>query len=99
MIIGFFSSYQIVATCHILRHVTDNVVALTSAVNNMIVMVFGYFFHTAISCIIDLNWDGTIIDSEPVYTKALMLKSMACIPAGLIIGLIGFLYLKYRDSK
>ena len=99
IIMGFFSSYQIVATCQALRYVGDNVVALTTAVNNMIVMIFGYFFHTVISFVIDLSWDGKVVNSEPIYTKALMLQSMACIPAGLFIGLIGFLYLKYKDRK
>ncbi|WDM85788.1 MFS transporter [Ehrlichia sp. JZT12] len=99
IVIGFFSSYQIVATCQVLRYVGDNVVALTTAVNNMIVMIFGYFFHTAISFVIDFNWDGKMIDAEPVYTKALMLKSMIFIPGGLLIGLLGFLCLKYKDEK
>lgn len=97
--IGFFSSYQIIATCKVLSYVSNNVVALATAVNNMIAMAFGYFFHTAISCVIDLLWDGKIVDSEPVYTKALMLKSMLFIPGGLLIGAIGFIYLKYLDKK
>ena len=98
-LVGFFSSYQIIATCKVLSYVNNNVVALATAVNNMIAMAFGYFFHTAISCVIDMLWDGKIVDSEPIYTKALMLKSMLFIPGGLFIGLLGFLYLKCKDSK
>ncbi|CAH58477.1 MFS transporter [Ehrlichia ruminantium] len=98
-ILGFFSAYQIIATDEILRHVDSNVVALTSAVNNMIVMGFGYVFHTAISYVLDLSWDGKIVDSVPVYDKTLMLNAMLCIPCGLLIGLVGFTYLKYKNKK
>ncbi|CEI84937.1 Major Facilitator Superfamily protein [Ehrlichia minasensis] len=98
-LIGFFSAYQIITTCKVLSYVNDSVVALATAVNNMIAMAFGYFFHTAISCVIDILWDGKIIDSEPVYTKALMLKSMLFIPGGLLIGIIGFIYLKYTSKE
>ena len=98
-LIGFFSAYQIITTCKVLSYVNDSVVALATAVNNMIVMAFGYFFHTAVSCVISLLWDGRVIDSEPVYTKALMLKSMLFIPGGLLIGAIGFMSLKYFTKK
>ncbi|GAT75666.1 bicyclomycin resistance protein, partial [Ehrlichia ruminantium] len=98
-ILGFFSAYQIIATDEILRHVDSNVVALTSAVNNMIVMGFGYVFHTVISYVLDLSWDGKIVDSVPVYDKTLMLNAMLCIPCGLLIGLVGFTYLKYKNRK
>ncbi|WP_232228957.1 MFS transporter [Ehrlichia japonica] len=98
-LIGFFSAYQIIATCKVLSYVNDSVVALATAVNNMIVMAFGYFFHTAVSCVISLLWDGKVIDSEPVYTKALMLKSMLFIPGGLLIGAIGFMSLKYFSKE
>ncbi|KJV65631.1 MULTISPECIES: MFS transporter [Ehrlichia] len=98
-LMGFFSAYQIIATCKVLSYVNDSVVALATAVNNMIVMAFGYFFHTAVSCVIGLLWDGKVMDSEPVYTKALMLKSMLFIPGGLLVGAIGFMYLKYLSRK
>ena len=98
-LIGFFSAYQIITTCKALSYVNDSVVALATAVNNMIVMAFGYFFHTAVSCVISLLWDGKVVDSEPVYTKALMLKSMLFIPCGLFIGAIGFISLKYFTKK
>ncbi|AHC39493.1 bicyclomycin resistance protein [Ehrlichia muris AS145] len=98
-LIGFFSAYQIIATCKVLSYVNDSVVALATAVNNMIVMAFGYFFHTAVSCVIVLLWDGKVMDAEPVYTKALMLKSMLFIPGGLLVGAIGFMSLKYLSRK
>jgi hypothetical protein len=62
---------------------------ITSAVANMIIMLFGYFFHTVI---------GIVIDYAPgsFYSKYTM--GIAVVPIALIIGSIG-LFLIGRMQK
>ncbi|WP_458695151.1 MFS transporter, partial [Wolbachia endosymbiont of Nomada ferruginata] len=52
LVIGFASGYQVVTIYKAISYVNNNLVGLATAVSNMIVMVFGYFFHTGIAKII-----------------------------------------------
>ncbi|QXK91682.1 MFS transporter [Neoehrlichia mikurensis] len=96
LIIGFCSAYQIVATCNAVTYSDGRSVALVTAISNMIIMCFGYIFHTIISWIVHLYWDGRIVEGIAVYEIDLLIKALMVIPIGLIIGLVGFVWIKYR---
>ncbi|WP_341808787.1 MFS transporter [Wolbachia endosymbiont (group E) of Neria commutata] len=98
-IIGFASGYQVVTIYKALSYVNNNLVGLATAVSNMIIMVFGYFFHTGIAKIIDLYWDRTVIQENPVYSAELLIKATSIIPACLLIAIFGFMWLKKQDKQ
>ncbi|WP_341818846.1 MFS transporter [Wolbachia endosymbiont (group B) of Ennomos erosarius] len=98
-IIGFASGYQVVTIYKALSYVNNNLVGLATAVSNMIVMVFGYFFHTGIAKIIDLCWDKTVIQGNPVYSAELLIKATSIIPVCLLIAVFGLLWLKKQDKQ
>lgn len=98
-IIGFASGYQVVTIYKALSYVNNNLVGLATAVSNMIIMVFGYFFHTGIAKIIDLYWDRTVIQENPIYSAELLIKATSVIPACLLIAIFGFIWLKKQDKQ
>ncbi len=98
-IIGFTSGYQVVTIYKAISYVNNNLVGLATAVSNMIVMVFGYFFHTGIAKIIDLCWDRTVIQGNPVYSAELLIKATSVIPVCLLVAVFGLLWLKNKDFR
>ncbi len=99
LVIGFASGYQVVTIYKAISYVNNNLVGLATAVSNMIVMVFGYFFHTGIAKIIDLCWDRTVIQGNPVYSAELLIKATSIIPVCLLIAVFGLLWLKKQDEQ
>ncbi len=91
VLIGACSAYQILAIYKASTYVREHVAGLTTAIANMIIMVFGYAFHTTM---------GTIINSlgGPQAPEALFYGVMV-IPAGLAIGGCGFILLFIQDKK
>lgn len=82
VVVGVCSAYQILAIYKASTYVKEHVVGLTTAVANMIIMIFGYGFHSAIGGII--NAMGGPSSSE-AFTSGI-----AVIPVTLAIGAFGF---------
>lgn len=91
--VGVCSAYQIVAIYKASTYVRENLVGLTTAVANMIIMIFGYLFHSIIGFVI--NSINVTSDTNPLaYTYGI-----AVIPCALIIGIIGFTVIYLREYK
>lgn len=88
--VGICCSYQIIAIYKASTYVSEHVVGLTTAVANMIIMIFGYAFHTTIGLIVK-SYGG--IES----IKALI-YGISTIPIALSIAIIGFLAIFYRKK-
>ena len=91
ILVGVCCSYQILAIYNASTYVREQVAGLTTAVANMIIMIFGYAFHTAIGTVIN-HMGGA---SNP---RALEL-GITVIPVGLAIGTIGFIFLQLSSKK
>lgn len=88
--IGVCSAYQILAIYKASTFVRPQVAGLATAVANMIIMGFGYGFHTAMS---------TLIDKMGGATSPLALTyGVAVIPVALVIGTVGFAALFVYDK-
>lgn len=81
VITGICCAYQIIAIYKASTYVREGVVGLTTALANMIIMVFGYFFHSSIGWVI--NVFSTQPDGGFTY-------GIAIIPAALVLGVVGF---------
>lgn len=66
-------------------------VGLASAVANMIIMIFGYFFHASIGFVVNAM-GGTAYASAYQY-------GIAVIPVGLCMGILGYLLVWLTDKK
>lgn len=89
--VGIACAYQIIAIYKASTYVPEHVVGLTTAVANMIIMSFGYVFHSVIGLIVKTYADDGARESF-VY-------GVSAIPAALAIGVVGFGVLAYVDRR
>jgi predicted MFS family arabinose efflux permease len=91
VIVGICCAYQILAIYQASTYVSDQVAGLTTAVANMIIMSFGYAFHTTIGIVVDAF-------GGPTVTKAFV-YGIAVIPITLAFGVLGFFFLLYTSRN
>jgi MFS family permease len=89
IIVGVCCAYQILAIYKASTYVREQVAGLTTAVANMIIMVFGYGFHAVIGGIINAM-------GGPHASPALA-YGVAAIPIALCLGTAGFVFLFTRE--
>ena len=90
-VVGICSAYQILAIYKASTYVREQVVGLTTAMANMIIMIFGYMFHTMIGGIVHVM-------GGPTSPQAL-LSGIIVIPVGLCLGSIGFTFLLIHEKS
>ncbi len=93
VIVGVFCAYQILAIYKASTYSGEKLIGLTTACANMIIMTFGYVFHTIIGQLMSHLWDGTVSDGIPVYDPHAYTLALMVIPVGLLLGAIGFIWL------
>jgi len=93
IVLGVFSAYQILAIYKASTYGGENLVGLTTACANMIIMTFGYVFHSLIGKIMTHFWDGTMNMDVPVYGPHAYTFALMVIPVGLLMGALGFVWL------
>ncbi len=91
ILVGICSAYQILAIYQASTYVAERQAGIASAVANMIIMIFGYAFHTVIGMAINML-------GGPASSTALVL-GVSVIPAGLCIGTVGFIALALQDRR
>lgn len=91
ILIGVCCAYQILAIYKASTYVREQVAGLTTAVANMIIMIFGYVFHTTIGSTINAM-------GGPNNPQALV-YGVAVIPVALCIGTAGFVLLFIMDKS
>ncbi len=98
-IIGGMCGYQIIAIYKASTFVPDRLVGLATACTNMIIMAFGYLFHTIINLLVKSQWDGKIVNGEPVYIFDTLISSLSVIPEALLVAGYGFILLSRSLKK
>ncbi|MCP3659712.1 MAG: MFS transporter [Bacteroidetes bacterium] len=87
VLVGFCCAYQIIAIYQISTYVNKNIVGLTTALANMIIMIFGYAFHSLIGVTINIMGG--------VNSPKAFLFAISIIPIALLIGIFGLLFYKW----
>jgi predicted MFS family arabinose efflux permease len=90
IIVGICSAYQVLVIYLATTFVKEELAGLTSALVNMIVMVFGYVFHSSMGAVVNLSGGPT--------NQGALLLGLSIIPCALILGGIGFFWI-YRRKK
>jgi MFS family permease len=88
IIVGVCCAYQILAIYKASTYVPENVAGLTTAVANMIIMSFGYLFHTTIGLVINAS------NGSQAYVYG-----VSVIPIALGIGVMGFLIVAFQENR
>ncbi|MFN4174136.1 MAG: MFS transporter, partial [Parachlamydiaceae bacterium] len=91
VLIGICSAYQILAIYKASTFVKEEVAGLTTASANMIIMIFGYLFHSLIGWLVGLNGGA----ESPSALKI----GISVIPITLLIGSCGFIALWRLEKK
>lgn len=99
IIIGIFCAYQIIAIYLAGTYVKESLVGLTTASANMIIMIFGYLFHTLIGQIMVHQWDGQMKANVPLYNPEAYTFALSIIPTGLILGALGYSMIVFFSKK
>ena len=89
--VGVCCAYQILAIYKVSTYVPESLAGLTTAIANMIIMIFGYGFHSAIGFVVN-SYGGTHVAQAFVY-------GIAVIPATLALGVVGFLLVAYKEKS
>lgn len=90
ILVGICCAYQILAIYKASTYVTEDLAGLTTAVANMIIMSFGYGFDSVIGYIVNA-YGGTQVPQAFIY-------GVGVIPLTLALGVIGFIFLAYKES-
>ncbi len=91
VLIGVCCAYQILAIYKISTFVREQVAGLTTAVANMIIMIFGYIFHAIIGLVINSLGGTDKLDA--------LIYGVSIIPIALLFGTIGFISLFILEKK
>lgn len=89
ILVGICCGYQILAICKVSSYVPEEAAGLAAATANMIIMTFGYIFHATMGSIINAM-------GGPASPQALV-YGVAVIPAGLLLGTLGFAFLLVKE--
>lgn len=90
ILVGVCCAYQILAIYKVSTYVPEHLAGLATAIANMIIMIFGYGFHTVIGLVIN-SFGG-------INTVQAFVYGIGVIPITLSMGIIGFLFLAYQDK-
>ncbi len=98
-ITGMACAYQILAIYKASTYVKESLTALTTACANMIIMFFGYIFHSFIGHTMEYLWDGKVRDGVHIYSPDAYTNALMIIPATLLAGGIGFMIVRNRSQR
>jgi predicted MFS family arabinose efflux permease len=93
ILVGICCSYQILAIYKASTYAPEHVVGLTTAIANMIIMIFGYVFHTLMGLVVNIMGGPN--------SSAALVYGVIIIPIALCIGVGGFtaLFLQEKELK
>lgn len=90
ILVGVCCAYQILAIYKASTYVRVEVAGLTTAIANMIIMIFGYVFHAIIGGIVNVMGGANESDA--------LIYGLAVIPGALYLGIYGFVVLFVREK-
>lgn len=91
ILVGVCCAYQILAIYKASTYVREQVAGLTTAMANMIIMIFGYAFHTIIGSVVNVMGGPA--------TSAALTWGVLVIPVALSIGAGGFIMLSVWEKR
>ena len=89
ILVGVCSAYQILAIYKASTYVSEQVAGITTAIANMIIMSFGYAFHTTIGILVNV-FGGRGVSSAFIF-------GLSVIPISLAFAVLGFSLLYYKE--
>lgn len=98
-VVGVLCAYQILVIYKATTCVNFNLVGLSTASANMVIMSFGYVFHSLIGKGLTFFSGTTLKEDIGSYGSDAFILSLSLIPLGLFIGGVGFLWLFLSEKR
>ncbi len=98
LMIGIFCAYQIPVIFKISTYLPTNMMGISTACVNMIIMSFGYLFHSIIGKLMTLSSGGIMQDGLPIYSRGDFVYALSIIPIAQIIAAAGFMFIIMREK-
>lgn len=98
-ICGVFSCYQTILFFVNSLYSDKKSLSLSLSVTNMIIMIFGALFHPLIGFIMELHWEGKIIDGLHKYNNDAYINALSIIPIASMLGGIILLVIRRKLPK
>ena len=99
LMLGAFSAYQVAAIYEALTLFEERHTGLVTAIFNMIMMIFGSYFHTIIgSCVYQFGLHAPMIDGVCKNTAETYQKGLMVIPIMLFLGVFLFFVTNYKNK-
>lgn len=99
-IVGVLSAFQLLVIYLATTYVHEKVLGLTTACANMILMAFGYLFHSSIGELLTLFWSGSsTVNGVAIYDPYAYTMALSIIPVGCVLGTLGVSWLALRRKK
>ncbi len=96
---GAACAYQIIMIYKASIFVPDHVTGLTTACANMIIMIFGYIFHSSIGNLMTAFWDGATENGIALYSAGTYQQALLVIPVGLFLGFVGLMIVGRLEKR
>jgi MFS family permease len=90
-LVGVCCAYQVLAIYKASTYVPEHLSGLTTAIVNMVIMSFGYLFHSAIGFVV--TWFGG------ADVKQAFIYGISIIPITLGVGMLGFFFLAHKERR
>lgn len=98
-LIGFFTSSQIIGYPVISESNSSKITGTALGLGSCLIMLSAGIFQQKYGHILDLNWDGTLLNNVRIYSDASYQKAMMIFPVTLIVCLIITLLLRETHGK
>ncbi len=99
LLMGMLCAYQILVIYKASTYVKASQIGLTTAIANMIIMTFGYFFHSSIGYVMSKTWDGQMADGRPVYSGDSFIMGLSIIPVTLLLAAAGYYWIWKSEQR
>lgn len=99
--IGVFSGSQFLCFAAVCAGNCHGKTGTAAGIHNMMCMASGIIFQPLIGYLLDLNWDGKLIDNSPFYATSDYNLALIVIPASLAIAATACLFMKetYKEKE
>lgn len=96
-VIGILCAYQIPLIYKVSTFVPDHLATAATGFANMVMMLFGAFYHPIIGQAVLFFWDGGMAQGRPLYNVEAYTQGLSVIPLGLGAATVGVLALWILD--
>lgn len=99
LVVGIFCAYQILSIYKASTMVPNNLVGLTTAIANMIIMTFGYVFHSFIGFMMNASSHSHSTTEVIAYHAKDYVYALSIIPIALAVAAVGYTFIAAQNNS